>query len=177
MSIKSRLPTLQQALAVFGIIALMVYGWTLIWFFWKLPSWSYFLNLGEILTVLLYSLSTNLLESLFVLCIPLVLSVLLPRRWFHDRFVSMASALMIAGLGYTMYVSLQFRAADSYPKELIRQFPFAALFILFFSFLVGRINLLRKLFETLTENAIIFAYIFLPISLIALLIVIVRNIF
>jgi hypothetical protein len=52
-------------------------------------------------------MATNLIESLIVLCLPMLLTIILPKRWFGDLFVSMSAALAIAGLGYTMYVALK----------------------------------------------------------------------
>ncbi len=177
MSIRNRIPPFKQILAVYGIITLIVFDWTIIWFYWKLPSWLFFLNLGDIATVFAYSMATNLLESLLVLCIPVALTIVLPKRWFADLFVSMASALVIAGLGYTIYVALTVGGLQGYPGALVHSFPVVAILIIFFAFLAGRIPILRKAFEILADRATIFSYIFFPIGIISLVIVIIRNIF
>lgn len=177
MSIRNRIPPFQQILAVYGLITLIVFDWTIIWFYWKLPSWLFFLNLGDIATVFAYSMATNLLESLFVLCIPLVLALVLPKRWFGDLFVSMASALVIAGLGYTIYVALIVGGVQDYPGDLVHSFPIVAILIIILAFLVGRIPILRKAFEILADRATIFSYIFFPIGIVSLVVVILRNIF
>ena len=84
---------------------------------------------------------------------------------------------MILGLGYVMYISLHITSNnDSYPTNIVRLIPFFGLLILILSFLAGRISLLRKLFEELADRATIFAYIFLPVGFISLLVVIARNI-
>ena len=70
-----RIPSWGKIVPVFAVIVLIVYAWTIIWFFWKLPSWLFFLNAGEILTAFAYSLATNLAESLVVLCAPLLLAL------------------------------------------------------------------------------------------------------
>jgi hypothetical protein len=178
MLLKNRLPSLQQILAVFGIILLIFYGWTLIWFFWKLPSWEYFLTLGEISTILAYSMATNLLESLAVLLVPLLISIILPKNWFKDFFISRASSLVILGLGYTMLITKYITSEnDYYPQNLVRLLPLAGVLILVLTFLIDRIPLLHKLLGGLADRATIFSYIFAPLGLISLLVVIVRNIF
>jgi hypothetical protein len=176
--LKNRFPSFQQILAVYGLISLIVYGWTLIWFFWKLPSWEFFMTMGEIAIVLAYAMATNFLESLTVLLMPLFFCAVLPAKWFKDFFLSRGSSLVILGLGYMMYISLHITSNDDgYPTNIVRLIPIIGLLILILSFLAGRISLLRKLFEELADRAIIFAYIFLPVGFISLLVVVARNIF
>jgi hypothetical protein len=177
-SLRNRLPPIQQMLSVYGVISLIICGWTLIWFFWKLPSWDYFMTTGEIATVFAYAMATNFLESLTVLLMPLFFCVILPGKWFKDFFLSRGSSLVVLGLGYMIYISSHITSnSDSYPTNVIRLIPVIGLLILLLTFLVGRISFLRKLFEQLADRATIFSYIFLPIGFISLLIVIVRNIF
>lgn len=178
MSFKNRLPTIQQILAVYGVIVLIFYGWTLIWFFWKLPSWEYFLKFGEIFTILAYSMATNLLESLTVLLVPLLLSIVLPKSWFKDFFISRASSLVILGLGFTMFVTKYITSEnDYYPQNLVRLIPLVGILILALTFLIDRIPFLRKLLEGFADQATIFSYVFTPLGLVSLLVVIARNLF
>ena len=154
----------------------MVYTWTSLWFFWKLPSWLFFLNAGEILIAYAYSLATNLVESLAVLCGPLILSMALPKEWFYDRFVARGAALSMAGLGYMMYIAFQFKTNADYPSLNLKAWSLvlAVGFILLIVYLAGRLNLFRKIIEFLADRAIIFLYISVPLSLIALVVVIIR---
>jgi len=176
--LKNRLPSLQQIIAVYGLISLIIYCWTLIWFFWKLPSWEYFMNMGEIAIVIAYAVATNFIESLTVLLMLLLLCVVLPAKWFKDFFLSRGSSLVILGLGYMMYISSHIASNnDSYPTNLVRLIPAIGLLILLLTFLIGRISFLRRLFEELADRASIFSYIFPPLGFISLLIIITRNIF
>ncbi len=177
-SLKERLPTIQQVLAIYGIISLLISGWTLIVFFWRLPSWEYILTFGEISTIFAYSMSVNLLESLVVLFPLLLLSIVLPKSWFRDSFLSEAFLLVILGLIYTMYIAMHISSRNNdYPTQLVRLIPVIGSLIVVLTLLIGRIPLVRKLTENLADRFSIFSYVFLPISLISLLIVIVRNVF
>ena len=177
-SLKDRLPGIQQVLAVYGITALLIHGWTLIWLFWKLPSWEHFLTFGEMFAVFAYSMTTNLLESLVIMFALLSLSMILPRGWFKDAFLSRASWLVILALVYMMYIASHISSNnDSYPIGLVRLIPVFGVLILALSFFLGRISLTRNLVENLADRATIFSYIFLPLGLISLLIVIARNLF
>jgi hypothetical protein len=155
---------------------LMIYTWTLMRFFWKLPSWSYFLNGGEILTMLAYALVTNFAESLAVLCGPLFLALVLPRKWFGDVFVARGAALAIGALSYSMYVGEQFNNFTEYPDLSLPTWTVLAAMagIAVLVYLFGRIGLLRKVLEEVADRASIFAYILAPVSGLALLLIVAR---
>jgi hypothetical protein len=176
LAIFKRFPTWGQVAPVYAVIVLMVYAWTLVWFFWKLPSWLFFLNAGEIALALTYSLATNLLESLAVLCAPLVMSLALPKKWFYDLFVARGAALAISGLAYMMYLANQFKTKDDYPSITLKHWTvgLAMVGILLIVYLAGRLNLFRKVIELVADRAIIFLYISLPLSLVALVVVLFR---
>jgi hypothetical protein len=154
----------------------MVYTWTSVWFFWKLPSWLFFLNTGEIATAFAYAQATNLVESLAVLCAPLALSVTLPKDWFYDRFVARGATLALSGLGYMMYIAFQFKTNADYPSLTLKAWSLALalVIILLIVYLAGKLSLFRKVIEFLADRAIIFLYISLPLSLLSLVVVILR---
>src|SRR5512146_67672 len=94
--ILERIPRWAQIIPVFGIILLVIYGWSLMWFFWEVPSWLHYLHLDEILVLLAYTFATNFAESLTVLCGPLLLALVLPKKWFRDVFVARGTVLALA---------------------------------------------------------------------------------
>ena len=59
-----RFPKTQDILPVYAVIAAVVFSWSIITFFWKLQSWLIFLRSDEILSILAYTLSVDMLESL-----------------------------------------------------------------------------------------------------------------
>ena len=60
-------PTKRSILFVYSIIAYLVYSWTFITFFYKLPSWINYLKFNEIAVIFAYSMSTDAFESLLFL--------------------------------------------------------------------------------------------------------------
>jgi len=86
--VKKRLPAFASILPVFAVIAFLVYGWTMIVFLWKLPSWILYLTLGEILAVFAYSMTFALLESFLILTLLLLACMALPPAWMRDAFVT-----------------------------------------------------------------------------------------
>lgn len=177
-AILRRLPSWAQIIAVYSVIAIIIYTWTLFWFFWKVPSWLFFLHAGEILTALAYSLTVNFAESLVVLCGPLFLSLVLPRRWFHDVFMARGTAFSIAGLGYLILLANQFTDKNAYPTLWLQAWTvlLAAIIIAALAYLGGRIALLRKILEVVADRFSIFAYILVPLSMVSLLVVLFRSV-
>jgi hypothetical protein len=177
-TLRSRVPSWGQILPVYGVIVLVVYAWTLLWFFWKVPGWLFFLNLGEILTALAYSLSTNLVESLLVLCAPLAAAIVLPRAWFRDVFVARGAALVLGGLGTMMYLAEQFKEKSNYPSLPLQPWTLGAavLGVLLLVYVCGRFAPVRKAVESLADRMTIFVYILVPLSIISVVVVLFRAV-
>jgi len=176
LDISSRFPKQKEVLSVYAVIVLLVYGWTILKFNYNLPGWLYFLNIGEILSVFSYSMTTNLLESLLVLFGVIALSFVLPRKWFADAFVARGVLLSVLVLGLMMFVASQFSTKAYYPADIIRWLPAHLILIALVVFFAGRSGLVNKSLEWFADRAIIFLYISIPVSLVSLIAVLMRNI-
>ncbi len=179
MSIINRLPRLQQIIPVYAVIVMMIYGWTVYWYIWEIPSWIYYLSLADIFRIYAYALSVNLLESLVVLLLPLLICFILPRKWFYESFIARGSTLVILLLGYAMYFSNSFKSISdgSYPQALINWTPAILVAIILLVFAAGKIRIAIRIVEDFSSRAIIFLYILIPASILALLYIVIRNIF
>lgn len=177
MNIRKRLPGAFQIAQVYAVIMLMVYGWTLYWYVWKVPSWIYYLTLGELAGVYAYAASVNLLESLLILAGLLLLAFLLPRAWLSDSFAARGTAFLVPLLGYIMVLSNSFKTISekNYPSALIDWSPAALGIALLLAYLAGKWSPLRRALEEFSARAVIFLYIFVPISAISLAYVFVIN--
>jgi hypothetical protein len=171
-----RFPSIQQLAPVYAVIVVVIYSWSLLHFFWQLPSWMYFSTVGEIAVFYSYTIFFNFIESILVL-IPLILfSIILPSKWFFARFISMGTLLTLFGLGYMMYFTSKLNV-DTFPLELVYQTPLIAIIILAIVFLIDRLGFLNKAIEELANRFTVFLYISIPVSLLSLLTILIRNIF
>ena len=159
------------------MITLVVYSWTILHFFWRLPGWLYFMSIGEVLTVYAYSMATNLLESLLILCLPLGMGIVLPRKLFSDVFTTRGIVVAFSSLAYIAYLLNQFETRDDYPRGETRLLPAVLIASIVLAFLIGKVKILTKAIEFFAEQTTVFLYITVPLSLIALLIVLVRFAF
>lgn len=179
MGIFSRIPKLGEIAQVYAVNVTVVYGWTILWFFWKLPSWLYFLNGGEILTAFAYMLVTNLLESLAVLSAPILLSLALPKKWFFDLFVARGASLTTLGLTYMIYLANQFQTKEDYPSLSLKPWSVALAIALITLgvFFGGRVSAVRRAVEVFSDRATVFLYLSIPLSLASLLMILGRLVF
>ena len=176
MSIIEKIPKLEEIAPVYAVIVMMIYPWTLTRFFWKLSSWILFVSVGDLAAFFAYMVFVNLLESILVLLVPLAMSIILPRKWFYDRFKTRSISLVLFGLGYLIYLNKNLHANSPFPLTLVRWIPMVVVAILVLVFLVDQVGFFRRVLEELANRLTVFLYISIPISAISLLVILIRNI-
>ncbi|HAW52666.1 MAG TPA: hypothetical protein DCX54_10125 [Flavobacteriales bacterium] len=163
----SRIPQFQEIIPVYAVIVSLVYGWTLLHFFWKLPSWLYFLTVNEILYLLAYALFVNFLESTVVVFFILALCLILPVSFLRQKFTARGSALVLSLLFWIGY----FDVMSSMPAYVSPYIAAWELYVIIsvpaFIFIVGRFPVIEQIVTTISDRLIIFLYIMIPASLIA----------
>jgi hypothetical protein len=173
----NRLPNLQQIARVYAIIVLMVYSWTLLVFFWKLPSWLYFMSSSEILVIFAYGITLDFFESLSVLLLPIIICFLLPQKWFYDSFIARGASLATLVVGYVMFLTWQLQSEEGYPKDLLLlTFP-VLIVISFLVYLAGKISPVNKAITFFADRAVVFLYLSIPVNIILFIVVAFRNLF
>lgn len=173
---RTRLPDTRSILQVYGVIAVMFAGWTILAFLWKLSAWLLLLNLGEIFTIFSYAMAANFLESLLLLAILLAACALLPARILRDHFtvrgtilsVGLVAALM-AFVGVEMWAEIR-----SSPGLLI-----VPVCVLLLTAVVLRLSSRLRVSSAalwLSDRVTVFLFLLLPLFVILSAYVIVRNI-
>lgn len=176
MNLRKRLPSFNQILSAYAVIAFMLFAWALLWFFWNIPSWTKFMTLGYLLATLSYPMAASFLESLTLLVLLLIPALILPAAWFRDRFAARGAAVTIGLLGVIMLRDYLI-VADHFllkPKPIF--WLTLSLSTALLLFLAVKFQWMEKALSLLAERLTIFLYIFVPISVISLLVILVRNI-
>ena len=88
MNVASRIPSLKQLAPVYSVIVVAVYGFSMVRFFWRVPSLINYSTVGQVAVIFSYTAVVNLLESLIILLAPIALSMILPGKWFFDQFIA-----------------------------------------------------------------------------------------
>ena len=179
-SFTKRMPDGKNLMAVYAVVVTLVYSWTLFTSFYKLPSWLFYLSIGQILSVYAYSFSIDLVESLIVLIVILLLefTLFLPIK-NREEFQSRAIILVTILLGTSMLRLGLFQSYEDINAFLsgeVLWWTIAVPLALILAVFAPRIKMVRSIFEGFAERATVFVYIYIPLSLISLIVVFVRNI-
>jgi hypothetical protein len=167
-----RAPTFSESLAIYGLIVMLVYGWSLYWFIWDFPSWRLYLTPNEILAMFCYIASVNLLESILVLFTTLGICIALPPKWMRDDFIWRASTIILLLL-VLLIVALTGHAPIS---KIPRYFVVGVALFIAAHLISARTKVLRNFINELTDRATIFIYITVPMSMASLIYIIARII-
>jgi hypothetical protein len=179
-SFKAKLPSRQEALVVFSVIVFIVFSWTLYRVFWWVPSWLEYLSVWNILIIVAYVLAFALFESLTMMGLIVILGLLFPKQTFKDQFIVQGSAIS-ATLGVIAFL-VQRKVSLIYKLELWQTLAYPTLILIgavilvpMLSFIFKRFNLLSRLALAAAERMTIFAYLYVPLGLIGVLVVVARN--
>jgi hypothetical protein len=176
-----RLPDRQGILAVYAVIVFMVYSWALVTSFYKLPSWMFYLTIGQVLSVYAYVFSVNLLESILALAGILFLDitiffVLKNKQEFQSRSI-LFFLILISSSMYRLAAFQDYGAIEKFLNGEAIWWLTALVLGLIVSVAGSKIKWVRMIVEGIAERATIFLYIYIPLSLVSLMILIVRNIY
>ena len=176
-----RLPDSKSILGVYAVIVTLVYSWTLFTSFYKLPSWMFYLTIGQILSVYAYSFSIDLVESIVALTGVLFLEFTIflamkNREEFQARSIIFVTVL----LGTSMLRLTLFKDygdINSFLRGEVLWWVIALLFGLILAIFAPKNRVIRNILEGFADRATVFVYIYIPLSLISLIVVLARNIY
>jgi hypothetical protein len=176
-TLQGRLPDKRNIVTVYAVAMFLVYTWTLFTSFWKLPSWLFFLRFGEIISIYSYAFLVNFLESILLLGLALLLAILLPRAWWRDTFISRAFVLIVTIIGSALLHWSRYSSPDVMARFVNGQITWwvvTLLLAILLTWLAGRVAGIRQALESMADRFVIFLYVYLPLTALALLIVFAR---
>jgi hypothetical protein len=183
-SIRSRLPTRSDTLHVFGVVLFVVFGWSIRGFLYKIPSFTLYFGLTANLAILSYMFAFALIESALVMAVLLLLSAVLPARVFKQGFAykSFLAILVatLAAIAFETWWRIDFfkdmMAGMTYPIP-----PFVAGIVVSIALLAALLRSFRfwpplqKYAGFVMDQLSIFTYIYVPLGLLGLVVVLIRN--
>jgi hypothetical protein len=180
--IKSKLPTRQEVFAVFSVAVFITFTWAIYRMFYQVPSWLFYLNLNNILTISAYVVGFAFLESAFLLGFLIILPIVYPERYFKKKFVAQSSIILLAlTIGALLY---QQNIGMLKKWGLVELILFMAAFlasvtslIVIFSHLFDRFTRFKGIIDAMAERLTVFSLIYLPMGILGLVIMFARNIF
>jgi hypothetical protein len=133
------------------------------------------MSAGQLFAAFSYSLVTAFLESLAFLLLLLALSFILPPSWLREAFVVRGSLISLSVLGLILLRAYLNTTALAYLRGLGALGAAAGAAALVLVVLSGRAGWLRKSVAWLADRLTVFLYILVPLSLIGLITVLLRN--
>ncbi len=181
---RRRLPSRSDILQVFGVILFAVFGWSIRGFLFKIPSFTLYFGLTANLAVLSYMLAFALLESALVMGMLLALSIALPSPVFREGFAYKGFIVVlvatVAAIVFESWYRIDFfkdmMAGMTYPIPpfiigiLVSIAVLALLFWIFHAW-----PRLQRYAVIVMEQLSIFMYIYVPLGLLGLIVVFIRN--
>jgi hypothetical protein len=181
--LSARLPDFHSIVPVFAVVSLVLYGWTFISIFWKLNSWRLNLTAWEILSVISYSMVKSFVETILIMAGILALSLFLPSTVSKRKFTVRASiAALFVLLSMMLQMKLQAKLHGAgILKEMVQSVSqWWTLAIVLTVILVAFLPMFRVVEKTVYEiadRAVVFLYIFLPVTMIGFVVLIIRFLF
>lgn len=177
-----KLPDRRQIFPVFSVIVFVVFSWAIYRMSWQMQSWLYSLGINQILVLAAYVLTDALFESLLVLGMVLLLALALPGRFFKDKFEAQGTAVVAVWSAGAVLLQRHLDKLSSLTLQQLILLPFLILawtviIILLFSFILDRIRVITRVINTVADRLTVFSYIYIPLSLLGLIMVMIRNIF
>ncbi len=159
-------------LSVSGLVVVLFYSWSLYRFLQIVPAWLMFLDASQILVLFAQTLIVSLIDSLIVLLGVISLALLLPARWYRDELVLRGGSTVIVLFLLALYLAFH---AIPLERLLLFYIPGAAVVLIFLQIFFRRVPALAMYLETLADRSIIFLYLYVPLSLISLIVLLVRK--
>jgi len=175
----SRLPARQNIVNVFATAAFMVYGWTIYASFWKIPSWMFYLRLDEIFAVYAYSFIVNFIESALLTLGLVFLGFIFSGNLWKDGFISASViSLIIAVVSALLHMRLfdDPNLRVGFIESQVRWWSSAVLIAFVASIAFARVPWLKRFSENLADRFVVFLYLYIPLTILSLGIVIFRTV-
>lgn len=180
--LSARMPDRGAVLSVYSVLVCLLYSWTLFASFFALPSWIFFLDIVQLASLYSYSFILNFVESIFALIIVLFVEFIgvnivgVRREDFRPRSV-MYIIILLASSVIRLYNLKGYEGITKFLDGEAVWWIGAFGTAIVMAVVAPRISWLRTALEGFADRAVVFLYIYLPLSLISLAIVMMRNIF
>lgn len=172
---QQRLPHRREILYTFGTSVFVIFSWSLRGFFDHLPSFLQNQKPAVVFAIFCYMMAFALLESLLLTGSFLLASIILPGNWFKEGF-AYKSFLIILIITVTS-IRLQLSLKKDWPSKeaLLPGFGIAILVLILLIVLAYFFTPLQKLLLDVQDRMQIFLYIYIPIGILGILVVFIRN--
>lgn len=176
--LKDRLPQQREILYVFGGVVFLVYSWAVRGFLYQVASLRLYHTLGEIFAVFSYLMAFALIESLLIMSGLIMMGFVLPGSWFKEGFAYKGFiTILVTGIAMVQLNRYLFSLNYEIPPLGVIYLGSGITLVLLLSLIwvFHRVSKLQKVLVTLQERLQIFIYLYVPLGILGLTVVVLRN--
>jgi hypothetical protein len=173
--IRNRFPRRSEVVAVLAVAVFVCFSWTIIGFFNKLSSFILYFTPGEIANIFAFMMAFALLESLAAAGLLVLISAILPSSWLKEGFAFKGFVILLVA---TATAILFQKALRDYFPSWQTLLIYSLLPLLLVSFLVWFIHSrpkFQRILLSIQDRILIMLFIYVPIGVIGLLVVMARD--
>jgi hypothetical protein len=175
--LKNRSPDRSEVIAVLGVSVFVCHSWSIWTFLHEFPSFLLYFRPTEISVVFAYMMAFAFLESLLVTTGLVVAGAILPSKWLRDGFAYKGFIFVVVGsiAAFMLQKNLryEFPSTQMLTLNLVIPLTLIAVFIAA-SHMWGP---LQKVLLDIQDRISIMLYVYGPIGLVSILVVVFRNLF
>lgn len=168
--LRKRIPTRAEIQLIFSLVVFIVFGWAIWIFLYELPAYLVSSHWGGIISQLLVRMASALFESLLITSLLVLLSFVLPSKWFRIGFSYKGFITLLVMVILTFWIRDVFVNDDQFPPMDLLYKGGGILFSAWVAllFMIHRWTGLQRMVKGLLERIEVFLYIYLPLGLIGL---------
>jgi hypothetical protein len=174
---KSRTPAREDVFIVLSTILVAVFSWSIRGFLFVYPSLVLRYAALEVFAVFSYMMAFAFVESILVLGGLVLVSAILPRKWLCDGFSYKGFLVVLVGsIAFIRYQT--FLGGELPTAKTIFLWAGTFLFVLIcLTLLFHFVKRLQSILVSIAERFTVFAYLYIPLGSLGLIVVILRNLF
>jgi hypothetical protein len=177
-ALRGRLPHQREILYVFGGVVFLIYSWAIRGFLYQFSSLRLYHTLGEIFGVFSYLMAFALLETLVIMGILILIGLILPGNWLREGFAYKGFiTTLVTGIAMIFLNNYLFSLNHAMPPKNAIPSTAGITFVLLISLIWVFQNIpeLQKFLLAVQERMQIFIYFYIPLGILGLAVVVLRN--
>lgn len=177
---RGRFPSREKGIALLAVAAFPIYTWSIFRYLYKVPGWiKMTLDLWDVGSILAYVLVTNLIETIMLFLLLLLLHVTLHVPIVVEEFVSKGSTFVVVTGCFSVVLNYMVSSQQGMYWTALHYLLIALLYGMAAAVswtLVHRSPRLSAVIASFADRLIVLLYLYMPLSVASILIVVARNI-
>ncbi len=167
--IRSRFPKSTEIIPVYGFVVFVIHSWAISVFLNRLPSWIMYTSSLGLLLIFAYTMAFAFLESLLVMAILLIISFILPSKWYKGGFAFKGFITVLVGA--ISSIQFQKNLPTKFPSmHMLYNYLGVTLFAIIGLILLAQyVSFFQKILLFVGEKFTIMLYLYFPLGLISLI--------